>query len=111
MSSLKAGAEQVMRCSTASGGTCDRTAPGHVLRPLQERIAAATASKWRDGVVSSVSGGWIGVTFIDCGDTAWVWAHLVPADLAIGQPVALHSLYSTLAFGSVRLSVLVSAAI
>ncbi|WP_411721498.1 hypothetical protein [Mycetocola sp.] len=111
MSSLKPGVDQVMQCSSASGGSCDKNGPGHVLRPLQERIAAATASKWSDGIVSSVSGGWIGVTLVNSGDTAWVWTHSIPASLAPGQPVALHTLYSTLAFGPERLSVLIAAAL
>ena len=111
MSSLKPGVEQVMQCSSASGGACDKTGPGHSLPLLQQRIAAATPSKWRDGIVSSVSGGWIGVAFVDSGEAAWVWSHNVPDGLAVGQPVALHSLYSTLALGSERVSVLVAAAL
>lgn len=111
MSNLKPGAELVMQCSSASGAACDKTGPGHSLRPIQERIAAATPSKWRDGIVSSVSGGWIGVTFVESGDVAWAWTHDVPDELTVGQPVALHALYSTLALGSERLSVLVAAAL
>jgi hypothetical protein len=111
MSSLKPGVEQVMQCSSASGGACDKTAPGHVLRPLQERIAAATPSKWGDAIVASVSGNWISVTLLDSDDTAWVWTHAIPAGLTVGQPVALHALYPTLAFGSERLSVVVAAAV
>jgi hypothetical protein len=111
MSSLKPGVEQVMQCSPVPGGSCDKTGPGHSIGPLQARIAAATPSKWQDGIVSSVSGGWIGVTFVGSGETAWVWTHDIPAGLTHGQPVALHSLYSTLAFGSERLSVLVAAAV
>jgi hypothetical protein len=61
--------------------------------------------------VHAVSGGWIGVTFVDSADVAWVWTHSVPAALTSGQPVALHGLYSTLAFGPERLSVLVAAAV
>lgn len=108
MSSLKPGVEQIMQCSSASDGTCDKAGPGHALRPLQERIAAATPSKWRDGIVTSVAGGWIGVALVDSGDVAWAWAHHTPAGLAPGEPVALHALYSTLAFGSERLSVIVA---
>ena len=110
MSSLKPGVAAIMQCSSAHGGTCDKAGPGHALRPLQERIAAATPSKWRDGIVTSVSGGWIGLALVD-GDIAWAWAHKTPAGLAPGEPVALHALYSTLAFGSERLSVIVAAAI
>ena len=111
MSNLKPGAEQVMQCSSAVGESCGKTGPGHVLRPLQERIAAATPSKWRDGIVTSASNGWLAVTFIASGETAWVWTHAIPAELTTGQPVALHSLYSTLAFGQERLSVLVAATV
>ncbi|SFN83901.1 hypothetical protein [Mycetocola miduiensis] len=116
MSSLKPGVEQVMQCSSASGGACDKTDPGHVLRPLQERVTAATPSKWDDGIVASVSGNWIGVALVDVtstdsGDTVWVWTHAIPAGLAVGQPVALHAVYPTLAFGSERLSVVIAAAV
>jgi len=111
MSNLKPGVVEVMQCSSAVTGTCDKTGPGHVLRPMQERIAAATPSKWRDGIVTSVSDGWLAVSFVGSDETAWVWTHTAPADLTIGQPVALHSLYSTLAFGRERLSVLVAATI
>lgn len=111
MSNLKPGVEQVMQCSSAVGETCGKTGPGHVLRPLQERIAAATPSKWRDGIVTSRSDGWLGVTFVETGETAWAWTHAIPTGLTVGQPVALHSLYSTLAFGRDRLSVLVAAAV
>jgi hypothetical protein len=111
MSNLKPGVEQVMQCSSASGATCDKAGPGHSLRPLQERIAAATPSKWRDGIVLSVSEGWIGVALLDSDEVAWLWTHDTPAGLTSGQPVALHALYSTLAFGSDRLSVLVAAAL
>lgn len=111
MSNLKPGVEQVMQCSSAVGETCDKSGPGHVLRPIQERIAAATPSKWRDGIVTSLSDGWLGVTFVASEETAWVWTHEIPAGLAAGEPVALHSLYSTLAFGRERLSVLVAATV
>lgn len=111
MSNLKPGVVEIMQCSSAVGESCDKSGPGHVLRPLQERIAAATPSKWRDGIVTSVSDGWLAVTFVATGETAWAWTHAVPADLTIGQPVALHSLYSTLAFGRERVSVLVAAAV
>ena len=111
MSNLKPGVEQVMQCSNAAGTTCEKTGPGHVLLPIQQRIASATPSKWRDGIVTSVSDGWLAVTFVASEETAWVWTHAIPEALTPGQPVALHSLYSTLAFGPERLSVLVAATV
>ena len=111
MSNLKPGVEQVMQCSSSLGETCDKAGPGHALRPIQARVAAATPSKWRDGIVTSVSDGWLAVTLVGSGETAWAWTHAVPAELTIGQPVALHALYSTLAFGRERLSVLVAATV
>ncbi|MET1052219.1 MAG: hypothetical protein ABWX65_06240 [Mycetocola sp.] len=111
MSHLKPGVEQVMQCSSADGALCEKSGPGHRLRPIQERIAAATPSKWRDGIVTSVAGGWLAIACIDSGETTWVWTHDVPAGLTAGQPVALHALYSTLASGRDRISVLVAAAL
>ncbi len=110
MSSLRPGVHDVLRCSSASGN-CDRTSPGHALRPIQVRVAAATPGKWRDGVVTPVSvNGWTGIQLVDSGRTVWVWHH---ADLSLsapaGTPVALHALYDTLAIGSERINVLVAA--
>lgn len=108
MSNLKPGVLSVMQCSATAGTSCDRSGPGHVLRPMQERVSAATPSKWRDGVVTSVIHGWIAVTLVTSEETLWSWSHEIPAGLTIGQPVSLHALYPTLAFGRERLSVLVA---
>ncbi len=108
MSNLKPGVGQVMQCSATAGVRCDKSGPGHVLRPVQQRISAATPSKWRDGIVTSISGGWIAVSLVTSDETLWSWSHEIPASLTIGQPVALHALYPTLAFGRERLSVLVA---
>jgi hypothetical protein len=96
-----------MLCS-ADG--CDKTAPGHGLRPIQARVAAATPSKWRDGIVTSASaGGWTGIVLVDSGQSVWVWHHANLSRQAVeGAPVALHELYGTLALGSERVNVLVA---
>ena len=122
MSNIKPGAQDVMQCADAFHESCSATAAGHAISALQERVAAATPRKWRDGVVSSVtSDGWIGIELLASGETAWVWNHSAAAigaatigaerAISVGQPVALHALYNVLALGSERISVLVAAAI
>lgn len=110
MSSLKPGVHDVMLCSS-SAGPCDRSDPGHALRPLQARVASATPGQWRDGIVTPVSvNGWTGIELLDSGRTVWVWNHGdLFAKAPAGTPVALHALYDTLAIGSERVSVLVAA--
>ncbi|GAB3618432.1 hypothetical protein GCM10027416_29890 [Okibacterium endophyticum] len=92
---------------------CEHGAPGHALRPLQARIAAATPSKWSDAIVRSVTtGGWIAIDRIDSADTVWLWHHSDLSDrLRAGDPVALHGLYGTLAFGGQLVNVLEAPAV
>lgn len=110
MSSLKPGVHDLMLCSPSSG-TCDRTDPGHAIRPIQARVASATPGKWRDGIVAPVSvNGWTGIQLLESGNTVWVWNHAdLSVDAPAGTPVALHALYDTLAIGQTRISVLVAA--
>ena len=106
MSNLKPGVRGTMLCTSDQ---CAKTTPGHSLRPLQLRVSTATPSKWRDGIVTSVArNGWIEIALIESG-TAWVWNHTdLSREASVGTPVALHSLYGTLALGSERVNVLVA---
>jgi hypothetical protein len=102
-----------MLCAHSTGESCSSEASGHAVSAIRERVTAATPSRWRDGIIVRVSsagetgGSWIGVDLLDATDTVWAWNH---ADLgiagSIGEPVALHELYDTLAIGATRVSVL-----
>ena len=117
------GAIDAMHCDTARGGNCDSHAAGHAMLSLQERVTAATPSKWRDGIVRAVlADGWIGINVFEPTQTrrgisepdatVWVWHHGGNTDLVqAGEPVALHGLYHVLAIGRARLNVLVGAAV
>ncbi|MGO4690780.1 hypothetical protein [Glaciibacter sp. 2TAF33] len=121
MTNLTPGVAAVMQCTHAHGESCASSAPGHTLSALQERVAAATPSKWRDGLVSHVSaGGWVGVELLQPneagagetvgGETVWVWSHSdLTASVSPGLPVAVHAIYHTLAVGRERFNVLVAA--
>lgn len=108
MSFLTPQGTDVMLCSHADGGSCTSTASGHVLSAIRERVTAATPGKWRDGIVCHASDGpWVGIDLVDSAETVWVWNHReLGALVRVGEPVALHGLYGTLAVGSRRFSVL-----
>jgi hypothetical protein len=97
-----------MLCAHSQGESCTSAAAGHAVSAIRERVTAATPSKWRDGIVThATSGNWIGIDLLDSPDTVWVWNHAdLGAIAVIGEPVALHELYDTLAIGSIRISVL-----
>ncbi|WP_213814261.1 hypothetical protein [Glaciihabitans sp. dw_435] len=112
MTHLTPGVRNVMLCETSSDCTsCTHGGAGHAILAIQERVTAATPTKWRDGIVRDVSaGGWIAIDLIESGDTEWVWNHADrTGSLTVGQPVALHALYHVLALGSERVNVLVAA--
>ncbi|CAN5521019.1 hypothetical protein BH10ACT4_BH10ACT4_06260 [soil metagenome] len=94
------------------GESCTSAAAGHAVSAIRERVTAATPSKWRDGIVvgapesDGAGGSWIGIDLLDTVDTTWVWNHGDLGAVPIGEPVALHELYDTLAIGATRLSVL-----
>ncbi|RLQ84299.1 hypothetical protein D9V28_08835 [Mycetocola zhadangensis] len=101
---------ETMLCSPRG---CDKTSPGHGVRPLQVRVAAATPSKWRDGVVTHLpASGWIGIGLMESDRTIWVWNHAdLSSEVTLGTPVAVHALYDMLALGSDRVHVLVAPAL
>ncbi|MCU1406692.1 MAG: hypothetical protein JWQ43_2995 [Glaciihabitans sp.] len=109
MTNLTPGVRNAMQCETVSGNRCEGHGAGHAMLTLQERVTAATPSKWRDAVVRSVSSdGWIALDLLD-GESVWTWHHATLSDVLVaGSPVALHSLYHTLAIGHQRLNVLVA---
>ena len=108
------------QCNHTGNAVCANRGAGHALQPIQARVAAATASKWVDGIVASVSAdGWIGIRLVDAqgatdlldlpdgSEQVWVWNHDdLTAALGTGQPVAVHALYNVLANGSSRISVI-----
>jgi hypothetical protein len=108
------------QCNHTGSAVCANRGAGHALQPIQARVAAATASKWVDGIVASVSAdGWVGIRLLDTTNATrlldlpdgteqvWVWNHDdLTAMLATGAPVAVHALYNVLASGSSRISVI-----
>jgi hypothetical protein len=89
------------------GVMCAESGAGHALSFLQQRVASATATKWRDAVVSLVlPDGWVQLTTIDDRGTVWVWHHAdLTGALHPGEPVALHEVYHVLALGRSWLNV------
>ena len=100
------GVPSTMQCTDAS--TCARRGPGHAMHVIQARAAAATASKWIDGIArGAAGGGWICIDPIGPGGTIWAWHHEdLTKTLSAGTPVAVHPLYQVLAAGDTRLSII-----
>lgn len=115
MTNLTPGVRNVMLCQSDSdlgtASACTHGGAGHATLAIQERVTAATPSKWRDGIVRDVStGGWIAIDLIESGETEWVWNHADRTkSLPVGQPVSLHALYHVLALGDEHVNVLVAA--
>jgi len=76
---------------------------------MQSRVVAATPSKFSDAFVESIEAdGRISVIGFD-GSRSVLWHHSRLADeVAVGEPVALHTVYHVLAIGSRRLNVAIS---
>ncbi len=116
MTSFTPGVQQAMQlanvaqCNTSHGESCVNHGPGHAMRALQKCVSAATPSKWRDGIVGTVSvDGWIALDLLDTDERVWVWNHAdLTAVVTLGQPVALHAHYHALAVGHERINVLVA---
>jgi hypothetical protein len=86
--------------SCAGGSACADVRPGHDMHAIQRRLAAATPSKWRDVIVTSVrEDGWVTVSDFATGEPTRVWHHESLAGQAeTGEPAALSS-YNVLAVG------------
>jgi hypothetical protein len=89
-------------------GTCGAMAAGHALPQIQERLASATPGRWTDAVVVSVStAGWIEVGLLADDSTVVLWNHAdLTADITVGEPVVLHSVYDVLVAGGAKHNVL-----
>lgn len=83
-------------------------AGGHGLSLMQERLAAATPSKWVDAVVVSVSAaGWVEVGLLSDDSTVVLWNHAdLTNQIGVGDPVAVHAVYDVLATGTTKHNVL-----
>jgi hypothetical protein len=86
---------------------CESHRPGHGLHLMQERLAAATASRWIDAIVADVDdAGFVTLADFGTGDLRRVWHHdAFDGALSVGEPVALHGVYGVLARGDERFSV------
>jgi hypothetical protein len=88
------------------GDACASDRPGHGLHPMQDRLSRIAASRWVDAVViDSGADGFVELLDLD-GGVHRVWHHgALTGQVAVGDPVALHSVYGVLARGDDRFSV------
>lgn len=93
--------ETVLHVATCHGELgCAMSDAGHDLHALQRVVAAATPSSWLDAVVGEATAdGWVTLYAADDGRVVRVWHHRPLAELAEGEPVALHATYHVLALG------------
>jgi hypothetical protein len=93
------GAVAMMRCGFETG---------YELNPIQRLAAVATASHWRDVVVTAVgSDGWIDLVDVDTQTASRAW-HYESTGVSVGEPLSLHDQYGVLAVGRALFSVRVS---
>lgn len=64
--------------------------------PIQKAVATASPRAWRDGMVTDQGPGRLRVVLLD--GTSWTLA--TRADLAVGEPVAIHPIAEVLAAGA-----------
>jgi len=67
---------------------CASGRAGHSVLPIQERVASASPSAWRDALVLSSGDGAIEVLLLD-GEARTLWNH-DELELSVGEPVAWH---------------------
>ena len=67
---------------------CASGRAGHSVLPIQERVASASPSAWRDALVTRSTNGTIELAFVD-GETRELWNHDA-LGLSVGEPVAWH---------------------
>jgi hypothetical protein len=80
---------EVTACMCAEGA-CTSGRAGHTVLPIQERVAAASPTAWRDAIVDRTDArGWIELVLLESERRVWVWSHQSSA-IASGTPVALH---------------------
>jgi len=93
------GVVSMMRCGFETG---------YELNPIQRLAAVATASHWRDVVVTAVSAdGLIELVDLDTQAASRAW-HYESTGVSVGEPVSLHDQYGVLAVGRALFSVRVS---
>jgi hypothetical protein len=83
---------------------CSSTRAGHDVLAVQEVVAAASPSAYRDAIVTAVDEGRIDLVEFATGSLLRLWHH-APVALTIGEPVAYHPVAGVLATGTLRLSV------
>lgn len=71
-----------------NSSVCASGHAGHSVLPIQERVASASPSAWRDALVGRAVNGSVELVLLD-GDTRVVWNHDA-LGLATGDPVAWH---------------------
>jgi hypothetical protein len=74
---------------------CASGRAGHTVLPIQERVASASPSAWRDAIVTSSAHGTIELVLFD-GETRVLWNH-DNLGLTTGEPVAWHPVAGVLA--------------
>ena len=67
---------------------CASGRAGHSVLPIQERVASASPSAWRDALITSSANGAIEIVLLD-GGAHTVWNH-DELDLPVGEPIAWH---------------------
>ncbi|MDM4762655.1 hypothetical protein QT381_06510 [Galbitalea sp. SE-J8] len=82
---------------------CRSGRAGHGVMAIQERVASASPSAWRDAIVAAVhADGTAELAHLD-GSAEIVWHHAHV--FAVGEPVAVHPIAGLLAIGGARVSV------
>ncbi|MEX1077902.1 MAG: hypothetical protein WED09_02185 [Homoserinimonas sp.] len=84
---------------------CEPFETGYELHPIQRQAAIATASRWRDAIVTAVTAdGWIELRDLVTDAATRVWHY---ADLSVtpGEPVTINAHYGVLALGRNYISV------
>ena len=71
-----------------NSSVCASGHAGHSVLAIQERVASASPSAWRDGLVGRTINGSIELVLLD-GDTRTVWNHDA-LGLSTGEPVSWH---------------------
>jgi len=106
MSRLTA-ADRIMTCLPVGEAGCVNPCPGHQLRGVQRRGAAADSTHWEDGILSELTDqGELVIDLLASPERVRLWHHRdLSAAVPVGQPVALHRSRDTLALGQEWISV------
>lgn len=77
---------------------CASGRAGHSVLGIQERVASASPSAWRDAIVVGATDGTLELVLVDDGESRAFWNHDHLALLA-GEPVAWHPVAGVIAAG------------